>query len=273
MQSCDYPTVRRLIDDGERTLTVCSDLTFTNATADKTINMNMLLITNYHSALQLNNIGVSLLEKGRYKQAACVLKDALKGMKMLFKKKKAPRALHLERKLEQARMHNEINVSSTGESSTLTYSNSQIVLEEHGQVHCGSIHPVAIEISHDPSTFSTTGRDPQLEMAVILNNAGIAFFHVSNSICCTGSSSTSTSIQEQALSMMNLASSVMLDHFAICDDIKDEARLMSVALVVTGNTMNICRVSGRTSDAKDHSNKYQRMCLAIRRCGVAASTA
>ena len=37
MQSCDYPTVRRLIDDGERTLTVCSDLTFTNATADKTI--------------------------------------------------------------------------------------------------------------------------------------------------------------------------------------------------------------------------------------------
>lgn len=235
--------------------------------------MNMQLITDYHSALQLNNIGVSLLEKGRNKHAACVLKDALKCMKMLFTKQRNHRELHLAKKLEQARMYNGITVPSAGKSIPLTYINGQIVLEDHEQVHFGSIHPVTIAITEDPSTFTTTGRDPQLEMAVIMNNTGIAFFHVSTSDCCAGASLTSTIIQEQALHMMSLASSVMLEHFAICDDIKDEARLMSVALVVTGNTMNICRLSGRTADAKDHCNKYQRMCLAIRRCGVGASTA
>jgi hypothetical protein len=240
--------------------------------------MNMQLVSDYHSAyhssLQLNNLGVSLLEKGRYKHAACALKDALKTMKMLFKKQRTPpRGLQLARKLEQARMYNGGALLSPANSNTLTYHNSQIKLEEQEQVHFGSIHPVAIDISQDPNNFSTTGRDPQLEMAVILNNIGIAFFHVSNADCCIGASSTSTSIQEQALNMMSLASSVMLDRFAMCDDLEDEARLMSVALIVTGNTMNICHLLGRTSDAKDHCNKYQRMCLAIRRCGVVASTA
>jgi hypothetical protein len=223
--------------------------------------------TDYHRALLLNNLGVLLLDRGNYKKAACAFKDSLNAMKQIFydASPKSSRSLDLAHKMQRLRKHIQPLISSGELSNSLTFWNNRIAMGDQDQIAFGSLRSVVITIPESPAAFVSMGRDPQLEMAVIFSNAGIAFFRLS-SVRPSSSSPKSVpmDVQEHAMSMMSLASKLVSERFALCDDMDEESRLMSVALVVTGNTTQLHQEAGRSLDAKAYGDKYQRMCMAIR---------
>jgi hypothetical protein len=228
--------------------------------------------TDYHSTLLLNNIGVLLLEQGSYKQAARTLRDSLEAMRKIFNGRSlASPALDLSRSANQARKHIQSSDSSNETSIALFLADKGIVAGKHDCTSFEYLLPVTIQIPESAVGFTTIGRDPQLEMSVIFNNIGIALYLLcSDESTSPSASSVSTDSRESALRMMSLASSVVSSRFALClcDDMDEESRIMSVALIVTGNTIHLCQAAGQASDAKLYTDKYQRMILTS---GAAAS--
>jgi hypothetical protein len=115
-----------------------------------------------------------------------------------------------------------------------------------------------IDFSHSLNSL-TFGTDYYscLDTAVVLGNLGISFYMYAQSLQ-TEKEETNTMLK-QCLKVFKVASNVVCDRFALCDDDLEESRVRAVALLLTGNMMHVFKSSDRESDARALVEKYGRL--------------
>ena len=212
---------------------------------------------NYYSALLLNNIGVSLLQNGYNKPALATLKDALQAMNQIFRLRSPSDST---RKVQKAQKRMKISGLLDFPQVTeapLSYREGRVVQQGETGASIGALSPVTIEIPENVLDFQVLGRDPDLEIAVMLSNLALSYHMLASSRA--ESPIVSVELTDNALHLCNMASSIVTSRFVMCETEDDESRVLSVALLVTGNTKHICNETGRVSDADNCDLKYQRI--------------
>jgi len=230
----------------------------------------------YRGALVLNNVGVSMLEHGCYKEAVSTLKDAVYAMTCFCRP--SPSCWDVGQKVKQA--FKTLAGSHPLQTSylrieTVSYEDRIFPLQcltdndEEGEGYnvqsmTGRLRPTRIEFPDDISS-GCSERDSELESAVLLCNYGIAYFLFSKTVV---GHSTSIKLLENAHTVFELASSIVSNRFASCQDSDyiDEARILSVVLLVVGNVSQVHQETGKWADAQELHERCAIIKKAVRTC-------
>jgi hypothetical protein len=213
----------------------------------------------YHGALALNNIGVLFLEVGCYERALITLKDAVNGMHMVFSEvdEHGTILVDVRKKLRKANKHlHHLETGNDDEADrTFFYEKNHIPsLQRHPGF--SGLRPTKIQLSEFTSSFSVKGRDQDLESVVILCNTAVSYFLVSKNV---RDANLAQSLIRNSYYVLDMAASIMTTRFACCERSSEEARLMTLGLLVTGTTSQIYNETGRSSDAKAIEERHQRL--------------
>jgi len=237
-------------------------------------------------------MGVSLLERGCFKQSMLTLKDAVHAMKGVFHtrcaqhEQEGPDAVQkMMRKACRRFTQPEVDafacpsMNEPRESmDTVSYDDSLVPLiglrERCLQT---AFRPARIELpGPDPEELYNScsedcevGRDPDLETVVVLNNFAISYYVLAkNTTMEDGDSYTSAKLLENAQSIFDLASGIITNRFSKCDDLMEETRIMAVAFLLTGNIARVLSETGRHEEAEAFSQKYLKIGRAIEECEI-----
>jgi len=262
----------------------------------------------YRGALIMNNLGVSLLERGCYKPAMSTLKDAVHSMRVAFQQKQnkpcgsATTKQHqhsssdVDKKVRKAfkrwsKTRAKIDPARTSSSQrqrldSVSYEDSFVSLpcldwynitdrhqddEENLEgCYCQCFRPTRIEVPDEPCCMSD--REAELETVVVLCNFGLSYYLISKAMEAGQQEKdeekgvTSARLLKDALGIFDLASNILANRFAMCCDDIDEAKVLSVALLVSGNLAKIHRDTGNTKAANELSAKCDSIRSAICAC-------
>jgi hypothetical protein len=216
-------------------------------------------------ALKLNNAGVDFLESGSYEGAIPLLQNSLVVLKAVvapssnslvkdslgveaklhgaLKKLESIRMSHVARENDVQNIFSKCKccrVDDSMDASFKTVQPCKIVVPNEGAAHC----------------------HPDLDIAVVLCNSGIAFYMASQSP--KTNRPVAEALLKRSYRVLTLASDVVSNRFALCDDESEECRIMRVAHIVTGNLMIVNNAIGREGENQVLKQRCDRLEFAMR---------
>lgn len=228
----------------------------------------------YRGALVLNNLGVTLIERGFYEDALVTLRDGVTAMRYAVR----PNPFH------------PIGLSVVQEALHRAYARLQV--PDRGNALCSALQSVSFECSVIPfpanpeqSSWSIESflrptridipsfvcdpseRDPDLETSLILCNFALSHYLLSTTI---QDLSAMGELLEDSLRVFDLVSLLLDNRFAVCHDSMEEASLMTVGLHLTGNVLNVLRRCGQDDLASLFADKYHLIVECMRHNQVVA---
>jgi hypothetical protein len=214
-------------------------------------------------ALMLNNVGADFLETGSYEGAIPLFQHALVVLKAVVPPACTSRvkdSLRVEAKLHRA--------LKKLKATRMSY------VARGKDVHCNSIKCCSVDDSMI-APFNTvrpckidvriTGAaqcHPDLVIAVVLCNSGIAFYLASQ--CSKTKQPVAEAMLKRSHSVLTLASDVVCNRIALCDDESEECRILTVAHIVTGNLMLVNNAMGRDGEHQALKQRCERLKFAMR---------
>jgi len=248
-------------------------------------------VQEYRGAIALNNVGVTLLERGCYKQAMDTLQDAIHVMKEVFRPN-APAPLFQQQQQQKVDVNSPLQnahrrladpqqtpfpSAAAAQALHLEAINFDMGLTPvlnylHETPSTTSFLPVRIDLPVDFSspaacTFSPASsmnnnrRDPDLESSIILYNFGVANLLISK-VAATSPSSCDK-LRSNALSILQLASGVLSKRSGTCDDGVEEANLLQMGLLVFHATIQVLVEGGDDFEASVVCERYDRIRNAV----------
>lgn len=226
--------------------------------------MNAGSIQDYRAAIALNNMGVSLLERACYRQAMETLQDGIHVMKEVFRpdRSAAGSSSEVDFKLHQAaqrvaspvRMCTPwLNVSLQTLSFDLSLSPVLNYLRESPSTTC--FLPIRIDLPPECGFGDFRLHEPDFESAIILYNFGVANLLLSK----VASGTVSEKLRGNAMSILNLASSVLSKRSSLCDDTLEEASLLQLGLMVFHTIIQVLVDAGDDLEASIVYERYDRL--------------
>ena len=214
------------------------------------------------AALALNNIGVSLLERGCYREGMEVLQDGIRTMKSMFKASEDStddvtdpsndplEKLHKARDKASQVSSQVIDTSSTAKIKTLSFQVDGLsgVLEHLGKSPSSTFYLVRMDIPLECAV--SVSNTPDLESAVLLYNFGMAQLLISSVI------SNSQPMVENSHRILHLASSIVARRSNTCDDSLEEAALLQMGLLVLNGMIQVLIESGMDLAAATVFERY-----------------
>jgi hypothetical protein len=235
----------------------------------------------YYAALQLNNIGIDFICKGHHKEAVMTLSDSLTSMKKVFKVHAGAgvtpmtmdASCDVQRKLQRAKQRwiklcSAANPQEEDEGTfgarlaedTLLYENCFIpalcTTPAAANPPPRLLRPTRIALPRDASNFGARNRDPDLEVVVILSNLSASFYLMSETIK-DENLKTLQELHRQTANLFDLASNIVTNRFADCDGSIEEAKLISVALLVSGNAVHFYKATGQNQAESEFKDKHR----------------
>lgn len=225
----------------------------------------------YRLALHMNNLGVSLLEKGCYEEAIRTLKDSvqiLKGVCRRHCNKEASTAAanhnrEVDLKVQKAcKRFAKSHVTCSRDQAkagrvlqTVFYEDNFIpFLHQGNELPVGCLRPTRIEFA-DFAAVDPADRDVGLDFIILLCNYGIASFLLSTK----KKGSDASVLHGLSLNAFRVAMSNITDRYSACEDDIEEAGVMSVAVLVMGNLSQVNMEMGRRENAIVLYNKCLQM--------------
>jgi hypothetical protein len=216
----------------------------------------LILILDHRAAIALNNMGVSLLERRAYREGIDTLKDAIFVMKRVLRPPpmcsrgfgKAPYSTSdAEAKVERAskRVANTQPIPSTVSIDVV----SRCATFSHRSQHSGSVldggssSPLRIEVT-DLVSMGEGNSTFDLESSIMLYNFGLAH------LCAAKLAKTPTNLQEGALTLFNMAYSILAP---LCDQEGHGTRedMVLLAAIALNNIVALLTRMGMHSDANE----------------------
>lgn len=222
----------------------------------------------YRCALMLNNIGVELLENGSHQQAMNTLNDSLIAMKALVNQESSSEFTDTDVTLKNSKVRlqkalKRLQRTKSGAPSDLrTFVYENCFIPDHGLKSFDSIRPTKIALPESEVQFRQSRRDTDLETVVVLSNVGLSYYLVSG-MMQEESSQVAEALLKRSFHVLTIASDILANRFAMCNSEAEESRIMTVALLVTGNLMHVCREKGYEEESSRHQQKYLRLGNAI----------
>lgn len=213
----------------------------------------------YRGAIALNNMGVSLLERGAYRNAIDTMKDAIAIMRTIFPQNgavhSAPHNFNIDSKLQLAAQRLASPETSRAPLSvqTIPFSEDNINAMKDALRYgpSGSVFfPLRIEISD----FNCRGRDIDLESSIFLYNFGIAH------LCMARVHPKSAAkLRDGALKLFDLAHSILASQCAKAQDPADQTHVLLVAAMVLNNVVQVLSEQGRMEQVGQALSSLKRL--------------
>jgi hypothetical protein len=227
---------------------------------------------NIQAALALNNVGVSLLERGCYRQGMEVLQDGITVLKDLFKSTEMETTVvgHLvtsitntsnsTKLLQKARgkvlqpQYLLSDATASPSIQTISYQVnglSEILSHMGTSLSSSQIFLVRMDVPLECSSFSVSNA-PDLESAVLLYNFGMAQLLLSRVVPHGGA----LMMTDNAHRILHLASSIIARRSSTFCDTLEETALLQMGLVVLHGIIQVLVETGMDFEAASVFDRY-----------------
>jgi len=229
----------------------------------------------YKCALLLNNLGVSLMERGCYQQAMTTLRDAMAAINSVMtagsddnndSSRSSVKKWMKRASKRSARAQPQAKPSPR--LQTITYEDGLIpllCLHDGTSEDCysvtGCLRATAIDVPDCLSEEYLNERDVDLDIILLLSNFGLAYYLMASTQTTTSSPEITKKLVDNANSVFEIAVANVADRFGSLDE-EDEimrATLLEISLLITGNVSQIKLEMGQTSDARACYEKYHKI--------------
>ena len=211
----------------------------------------------YRAAIALNNIGVSLLERGAQKNAIDTLKDAIAVMRHVFPDETPTCARKdidgmLERACKKLSAPEvvcswfKVQSVSYGEPSTLAHLKTASRLRPTGQ----AFYPVRIEVTDS----ADEPRDVDLESGILLYNFGLAHILLSHIV-----QKAAGRYRSGAMKVLDLAHAILTNRSKSCEDPFQQVQLVFVTLLVLSSIVQVLQEEGQFQQAEIALDRLDRV--------------
>lgn len=187
----------------------------------------------HRSAVALNNMAISLQERGCDSQALSTFQDALGLLKVASRSNCGARGRHqviqlaaqrLMKPLPSKRPHS-ISFSSISDDADFSTAMNAVDVECYSSSHC-----LLIRIE-DYGSEPGLHRDLDLDCAIILHNYGLSYLSMSQND--TYSAENAEKLRRNALKLLNLSHSVIATRSSVCEDDDSLQMMFLLSLIVT----------------------------------------
>jgi hypothetical protein len=210
-------------------------------------------------ALRLNNAGADFLESGSYEGAIPLLQTALVMLKGVVATplltSRVKDSFGVETKLHRAlkKLEN-IRMDYVAQDKDVQYLSRKCCnVDDLMIARFHTVRPCKLGVPTD----GTSECHPNLEIAVVLCNSGIAFYLASQS--SRMKQPVAEALLKRSHRVLTSASDIVSNRFALCDDESEECRTMRVAHIVASNLMFVNNAMGREAETEVLKQRCDRL--------------
>lgn len=242
----------------------------------------MTSTTDYTKVIALNNIGIALLDRGSYQKAVSAFKSAVNGIEAVSvnddedqlhcpslsssKRRKGGSSSSLSRQIRKA--------CTAAETAYLEPLKSLDIPVSRVACHDGmilfpsdrSLSPCLRLIQIEMSSLYGCSQGYTIEKAVLYSNLGLASYLLAHTVVVHDDDDAlyKSKLLLHANDMFAQAAFAVSDIFGLYEDQREEIKVLSIALLVTGNIIEVRRTaSACESDIEMHNGRYKKLREAI----------